>query len=119
MLSCSKLRVWQQARRNVLGCLTLAKDYWQPRARPLFDQLLRASLSVQLNLAEGYAVATKGRKLHLWTTAYGSAVETANCLELLVSSGIVPGEPGTALEREAIACASGIMALIKVQRAKG
>jgi four helix bundle protein len=72
-----------------------------------------------LNIAEGYGVATKGRKLNLWATAYGSAVETVNCLELLAASGIVPREQGMALARSASACAAGILALIKAQRGRG
>jgi four helix bundle protein len=119
MLSYTDLRVWQRARRITLACLGLAKDHWQPRARPLFDQLLRASLSVQLNIAEGYALATKGRKLHLWTTAYGSAVETTNCLDLLCESGLVPRDKGNPLAEEARGCAIGVLMLIKAQRRKG
>jgi four helix bundle protein len=118
MLPCTRLRVWQQARRNALDCLALADDHWQPRAKPLFDQLLRASLSVQLNIAEGYGVAMKGRKLNLWTTAYGSAVETVNCLELLATAGVIPQQRGMAMAREASACAAGILALIRAQRAR-
>src|SRR5512139_852156 len=105
MFDHTRLRVWQQARRTSLDCLTLARDHWQPRARALFDQLLRASLSVQLNIAEGYAVAAKGRKLNLWTTAYGSAIETVDCLELLTEGGIVPREKGEALTHQARGCA--------------
>ena len=116
MLPYTKLRVWQQAHRTSLDCLALARDHWQPRARPVFDQLLRASLSVQLNLAEGYAVASKGRKLHLWTTAYGSAIETVNCLELLAESGMVPPDKGAALLRQSRGCAIGILMLLKAQK---
>ncbi|HEX9166637.1 MAG TPA: four helix bundle protein [Gemmatimonadales bacterium] len=119
MLPHTKLRVWQQARRTSLDCLALARDHWQPRVRPVFDQLLRASLSVQLNLAEGYAVASKGRKLSFWTTAYGSAIETVNCLELLSESGMVPNGQADALLQQSRGCAIGILMLLKAQRKRG
>ena len=118
MLPYTNLRVWQQAHRTALDSLALAKNHWQPRARPVFNQLLRASLSVQLNIAEGYAVASKGRKLQLWTTAYGSAIETVNCLDLLTDGGLVPREKGEPKAAQARGCTIGILMLLKAQRAR-
>jgi four helix bundle protein len=51
------LEAWQEARLVVLGTIQLSRDSWRPDAAALFGQLQRASLSVQLNIAEGYAYA--------------------------------------------------------------
>ncbi|HKP29804.1 MAG TPA: four helix bundle protein [Gemmatimonadales bacterium] len=49
----------------------------------MFSQVQRSSLSVQLNIAEGYALwYPRQRHRHL-RIAYGSAVETVEVLELL------------------------------------
>ncbi len=35
-----------------------ARSHWKPHASALFDQLQRAALSVQCNIAEGYALGS-------------------------------------------------------------
>jgi len=50
------------------------------------DQLIRASSSVALNLAEGNGRFGRDR-MHHWRIAYGSALETSTALQLLVVSG--------------------------------
>ena len=83
------LEAWKEARTVVLGALELARTNWKPYAAALFSQLQRASLSVQLNIAEGYAYANTpsfGRHLLI---AYGSAVETGELLEIAIDAEIV------------------------------
>jgi four helix bundle protein len=83
------LYAWQEAREVVLGVLKIAREKWKPHAAAMFEQLQRASLSVQLNVAEGYAYAdTPSFTKHL-VIAYGSAVETGELLEIAADSGIV------------------------------
>jgi four helix bundle protein len=72
------LEAWQEARAVVLGSLELTRNSWKPYAAALFSQLQRASLSVQLNIAEGYALAI----------AYGSAVETGELLEIALDADV-------------------------------
>ena len=48
---------------------------------PVLSQLQRSALSVQLNIAEGYALRTSKRFRNQLDMAYGSAVETAELLE--------------------------------------
>src|SRR5690242_3036568 len=48
----------------------------------------RSSLSVQLNIAEGYSLPRRFRS-HL-EIAYGSAVETGDLLELALEEGVIP-----------------------------
>ena len=49
---------------------------------PFKDQLKRSSLSIALNLAEGFAKTGAERK-RFYRIAYGSAKETKCCMEIL------------------------------------
>jgi four helix bundle protein len=67
---------------------------------PIFEQLQRAALSVQLNIAEGYALRTSKRFRNHLDIAYGSAVETAELLELSSELELLSPELATStLER--------------------
>src|SRR3954452_12551633 len=91
------LHAWQEARAVVLGTIELSRTSWKPYASALFSQLQRASLSVQLNIAEGYAYGeSPSFKRHL-AIAYGSAVETGELLEIALEANIITGELGTPL----------------------
>jgi four helix bundle protein len=76
----------------VLGVIDLARTAWKPYAAALFSQLQRSSLSVQLNIAEGYAYgASRTFNRHL-NIAYGSAVETGELLEIALDAKIIARE---------------------------
>jgi len=79
----TSLKAWQSARDVAVASVTLSRHHWKPWAAATYDQLQRASLSVRLNIAEGYALRSPGRTRQLWLTAYGSAVETVECLVML------------------------------------
>jgi four helix bundle protein len=73
-----------------LATLDASRDHWKPYAAPVFLQLQRAALSVQLNIAEGYALGSrKGFASHL-RIAYGSAVETRDLLDIAVEKALLP-----------------------------
>jgi four helix bundle protein len=91
------LQAWQEARAVVLGTLDMARNNWKPYAAALFSQLQRASLSVQLNIAEGYAYADSPSFTRHLTIAYGSAVETGELLEIALDAEIVPSSVGKPL----------------------
>jgi four helix bundle protein len=71
-----------------LGTLELARNSWKPYAAALFSQLQRASLSVQLNIAEGYAYANSPSFTRHLAIAYGSAVEAGELLEIALDGGV-------------------------------
>jgi four helix bundle protein len=73
---------WQEARAVVLVLLPAIRQVRYSYSNPVFSQLQRAALSVQLNIAEGYALRTSRRFRNHLEIAYGSAVETAELLEL-------------------------------------
>ena len=64
--------------------LDLSETHWKPALGAAWGQLQRCSLSVQLNIAEGYALGTTPLFNKHLRIAYGSAVETGEVLDHLV-----------------------------------
>lgn len=62
----------------------------QPPAYPIYDQLRRAALSMQLNIAEGYGLRSPAAFRRHLNIAYGSAIETADLLELILEKHLGP-----------------------------
>ena len=84
--------VWQKSRRVALASFRLSATAWKPWCAAMFWQLQRSALSVQLNIAEGYALwHPKLRRRHL-RIALGSAVETVDLLDLLRDANAVDGK---------------------------
>ena len=81
----------------VLGSIELTRNSWKPYAAALFSQLQRASLSVQLNIAEGYAFGESPTYARHLRIAYGSAVETGELLEIALEADVIAPETGTRL----------------------
>jgi four helix bundle protein len=80
-----------------LGVIGLARDNWKPYTAALFSQLQKASLSAQLNIAEGYAFGESPTYTRHLCIAYGSAVETGELLEIGLKANVIPASPGTQL----------------------
>jgi four helix bundle protein len=86
----TSLEAWREARAVVSACLFLSRQYWKPWSTALWGQVSRSALSVQLNIAEGYAFGPGGRWRHHLAIAYASAVETLDILRTLREEGLVP-----------------------------
>ncbi|MBI4499614.1 MAG: four helix bundle protein [Gemmatimonadetes bacterium] len=103
---------WQRAHAVVLSVLDASERFWRPSAAAVFGQLQRAALSVQLNIAEGYALRSTGLLRRHLTIAYGSAVETSDLLEILDERDPVPREiiaPAVKTGRETQALLMGLL----------
>jgi four helix bundle protein len=85
----TSLHAWQEARATSIDVIRLCKSSWKPYASALFGQLQRSSLSVQLNIAEGYTFGDSPTFTRHLGIAYGSAVETGELLRLIVDAEIV------------------------------
>jgi four helix bundle protein len=84
----------------------LARGIWHPSLAPIINQLRRASLSVQLNIAEGQALGGARQFARHLTVAYGSAIESVELLELLEElTGRRDGELAALTERARRNCA--------------
>src|SRR5262249_55913129 len=86
------LHCWREAREVNLAVLRLSRDHWRPYAAAAFSQLQRASLSVQLNIAEGYTFGSSPSFTKHLAIAFGSAVETIEIIELLKETEMVEQE---------------------------
>lgn len=87
-----QLEAWKVSRAVAVGVLSLARTQWRPWAAALFGQLQRASLSVPLNIAEGYAFGPSPTYRRHLGVAYGSCVETLELLELAAEAGLLPAD---------------------------
>lgn len=85
----TSLRAWQEARKVSIGVIRLAKSSWKPYAAALFSQLQRSSLSIQLNIAEGYTYGDSPTLTKHLGIAYGSAVETGELLRLALDTELL------------------------------
>ena len=80
MYSLEKLKVYDRALGSVASLTQLAAP-WDKR-HAVVDQLLRASESVVLNIAEGARLQNCPQRQHLLDYALGSAFECAACLDV-------------------------------------
>ena len=88
----TSLEAWQEAHAVAIVVIRLARFSWQPYASALFSQLQRSSLSVQLNIAEGYTFGRSPTFTRYLGIAYGSAVETEELLQLAVEAEVMPSD---------------------------
>lgn len=95
----TSLEAWREAQAVAVSVLILARDGWRPWAGALFAQLRRSSVSVPLNIAEGYSFGnTRSYTRHLGI-AYGSAAETVELLQIGIEAEVLPTATATLLTR--------------------
>src|SRR6266446_2790082 len=58
MESYRSIEAWKRAHAAVITTSKVTDESYQPRARALFDQLRRATISIEANIVEGYALRT-------------------------------------------------------------
>lgn len=78
------LFAWQRAHQAAVLTLKQCDSSYHPRSRALFDQLRRATISVEANIVEGYALSTPLQFRRHLRIALGSAAE-AECLTRLAA----------------------------------
>lgn len=83
------LIAWQVAREFSGQVHGLTVRRWTPAAREAFSQLRGCSLSIRLNITEGYGRKTPRQFAHFLTIAYGSALESMDLLEFCVEVGLL------------------------------
>ena len=113
----TSLKAWQEAHAVALAVIGLARTAWRPYASALFFQLQRASLSVQLNISEGYTFGNSPTFTRHLGVAYGSAVETGELLSLLAEATIVESPLVAPVQEHNRLCQRLILGLLKRRRA--
>ena len=76
------LEVWKESLKLARLIYTCTKSFPKEEQFALTNQIRRASYSVSANIAEGFGRSTSRDKLHFYTIAYGSLLETKNFLYL-------------------------------------
>jgi four helix bundle protein len=110
------LRAWREAHGASIGVIRLARDAWRPHAGALYAQLQRASLSVELNIAEGYTFGDSPTFTRHLAIAYGSAVETVELLRLGIEADVLPQTPGLEILAHADRARILLLGLLKRRR---
>ena len=87
------LAAWRRAHSFALLVLRTLDQHYAPRARPLFDQIRRAAISVEANIVEGYALGTPRQFRRHLRIALGSAAEAESLLRLGGELRYVPETP--------------------------
>jgi four helix bundle protein len=96
--------------------LRASRQHWKPWASALHFQRQRASLSVSLNIAEGYSFGPSPTYTRHLAIAYGSAVETVELLDLAAAEGVLPEGDAQALLHHAHASQALLLGLRKRHR---
>lgn len=97
--SYKDLHVWQASMERVDVCCEIVGPIPHPYRFTFCDQLLRASISIPSNIAEGHCRSTKGYLNHL-TYALGSQSELETILEIIKRRELAPSAlTTTALSR--------------------
>lgn len=84
-----RFKVYQEAKELNREIYVLAKS-WGAKDRGLKDQLLRASISICLNIAEGSAKGSDRDFRRYLQNALGSVNEVVSCLDMALSMGLLP-----------------------------
>ena len=115
MQSHKQLRAWQLAKATTLAVFRHFDSHWSPGRASAIEQLRRAALSVQLNIAEGYASGSTNRYASHLGIAYASAVEATEVLEVLNELGEEVG-PLLAASRHTQAVTLRLLQRLKAKR---
>ena len=100
----------------VLGVLHQSRHHWRPWAGAVFGQIQRSSLSVQLNIAEGWSFGASPASTRHLTIAFGSVVETIDLLDVMAEAEIVPVSELIGLKANATQCQRLLVGLLKRRR---
>lgn len=86
------LEVWRIAQAWAVNIYKVTKLFPEDERFILTSQIRRAVSSISANIAEGFGRRTAKDKLHFYTIAYGSALETKNFLHLSNKLGYISQE---------------------------
>jgi len=84
------LVAWQRAREISILVMRSTDAAYHPRSTVLFDQMRRAALSIELNIVEGYALATRPQFVRHLRISIGSAVEAQCAREIVAELKYLP-----------------------------
>jgi four helix bundle protein len=95
-----KLRVWQRAHQMAVDAYALPKYLRQPECWPLRDQILRAAISIQSNVAEGAGRGSNPDFLRFCWHSMGSCNEFETDVLLAYNTKFLPRDVHTQFGNE-------------------
>src|SRR5882762_8789127 len=107
------LFAWQQAHQAAILTLKQCDASYHPRSRALFDQLRRATISVEANIVEGYALGTPLQFRRHLRIAMGSAAEAECRTRAAGELKYLPEDVVRELERLLERCMAALHGLLK------
>ena len=87
-----KLFVWQRAHQMAADAYALPKFFQKPEAWPLRDQILRAAISIQSNIAEGAGRGSNPDFVRFCWHSMGSCNEFESDMLLAVNVKLLPSD---------------------------
>lgn len=102
IMSFEDLEVWQIAQSWAVHVYEITRSFPTEEKFGLTSQIRRSVSSVSANIAEGFGRQSPKDKLHFYTIAYGSALETKNFLYLANRLGYIDNDRIEALLSESV-----------------
>ena len=102
--SFEKLTVWQESQLFAINIYKATKTFPKEELFGITSQLRRAASSISANIAEGFGRTTTKDKLHFYTIAYGSLLETKNFLYLSEKLGYISKQDLDTLIEQSVGC---------------
>lgn len=114
--SFKDLRTWQEAHRLTLAIHHATQSFPKREQYILVSQILRATISITSNIAEGFSKNTASDKINFYHIAMGSLTEVQNQLQLAKDLGYLPEELFQQLDNSCQTVGKMLMGLIKATR---
>lgn len=102
--SFENLTVWQETQTLAVLVYKASKQFPKDEMFGITSQLRRAVSSISANIAEGFGRTATKDKLHFYTIAYGSLLETKNFLYLSQKLGYLDRELLDELIEQSVRC---------------
>ncbi len=102
--SFEDLTVWQESQAFAVRVYTVTRSFPKEELFGITSQVRRAVSSISANIAEGFGRTSPKDKLHFYTIAYGSLLETKNFLYLAEKLGYLKTSELDILIQHSISC---------------
>ncbi|MDQ5982116.1 MAG: hypothetical protein QG549_113 [Patescibacteria group bacterium] len=102
--SFENLTVWQESQSFAVAVYKVSRSFPKEELFGITSQIRRAVSSISANIAEGFGRTSTKDKLHFYTIAYGSLLETKNFLYLSEKLGYLDTEQLDQLITHSVSC---------------